>query len=1050
MGYMGMTTVQNMKKAKLSALLLAAGLATVGVDAARAAATLTFNDGAPVVSAGTYTLTSGVYVGGSYIPTGAPLNAQFGPNAVGEASEFRMVGADGAVGGGGEKSIVGIRDDGTTGDNGTTTIIWNIDDAGTLTGTDGDTTPGAPRDPDAPGGTTGLWTNAVFFSQFFGFHDLAAPPVSVTFNGSAVGPIADGDPIDVSFNIITAQWGGSYFPMGDADALNECNNDGQGCTFTLSGTVSNVVTDGSGNSTFDFELFGEHRITSYEDTEGGTAAAGNGFAGWVAQWALQGSGSLVPPVGNVPPTADAGADQTAIEGAAVTLDGSGSTDSDGSVVSYSWVQTGGTAVTLSDATAVQPTFTAPAAPDTLTFDLTVTDDGGDTDTASTTVTVVAQQPPVADAGPDQTVNEGSLESLDGTGSTDPDGSIVGYNWTQTGGTSVTLSDPTIASPTFTAPAAPDTLNFSLTVTDDQGLQDTATTSVTVQAAAGADDLNSRNDALITDVGTAGMVNVLLNDGGDGTLNVSASDTTSTRGGTVNCTANGECTYSAPSAGFSGTDTFGYTASDSTGSDAATVFITVGSVPADGIVLSLHNRGAADQQQRYSLQGGVYTGGTFIPTGPAFDDAFDVSGIDANANAEFRMIDPGSTIGGGGEKSAAGLRDDSTGSDTDIFQWIFDANGVMSDSTGLIDTDSTPVVTQDSPTTARATSTNAIFFGDNFSFQLLGPVNVALDFANNVITVAWPDGLNAHWAGRFFPLGEPDPDNECNTDGQGCGITFSGPMTDVVTAGGDTTFDYKLFGETRITPYEDTERNTRTGAGFKGWRPQWELHGSGVFTGAVSALESPSGDNGTIGPTPGGPADGNSFDDGRTSLDELAAAGVPADDGVDPACIGSCFDFTVTGMTNPDVKVVLPLSSPISGDNAVYRKFISGQWRDFDTSTGDTAESALLASGGTCAALTDADWQADLVAGANCVRLTIADGGPNDADGSVNSQVQDPGGVGIPVAGGNIVQAPSDTVGSGCSIGPVDIASAERADWWILAAFLAWLGVLAGRRERSSR
>jgi hypothetical protein len=397
----------------------------------------------------------------------------------------------------------------------------------------------------------------------------------------------------------------------------------------------------------------------------------------------------------------------------------------------------------------------------------------------------------------------------------------------------------------------------------------------------------------------------------------------------------------------------------------------------------------------------------------------------------------------------GRRDDGTGSDTDIFQWIFDADGVISDSTGLIDTDRTPEVPQDSPTSDNAISTVSIFFEGEFAFQLLGPGLVQMDFANNAITVAWSDGLNSHWAGRFFPLGAPDADNQCHTDGQGCGITLTGPLTSVVTAGGNTTFDFKLFGEYRITPYEDTERNTNTGAGFSGWRPQWELHGSGVFTGAVAALESPSVDNGTIGPTPGGPADGNSFDDGRTSLDELEAAGVPADDGVDPACIGSCFDFTVTGMTNPDVKVVLPLSSSISGDNAVYRKFISGQWRDFDTSTGDTVESALLASGGTCAALTDADWQPDLVAGANCVRLTIADGGPNDADGSVNNQVQDPGGVGIPVADDNIVQAPSDTVGSGCTIiGPVGVAASERADWWVLAAFLAWLGVLAGRRGQS--
>jgi len=89
------------------------------------------------------------------------------------------------------------------------------------------------------------------------------------------------------------------------------------------------------------------------------------------------------------PGADAGADQTVKSSDTVTLNGSNSYDPDYGIPLYSWSQTEGTSVTLSDTTAVRPSFTAPGVDEetTLTFELTVTDNCERTSTDTVTVTV---------------------------------------------------------------------------------------------------------------------------------------------------------------------------------------------------------------------------------------------------------------------------------------------------------------------------------------------------------------------------------------------------------------------------------------------------------------------------------------------------------------------------------------------------------------------------------------------------------------------------------------------------------------------------------------
>ena len=122
------------------------------------------------------------------------------------------------------------------------------------------------------------------------------------------------------------------------------------------------------------------------------------------------------------PVANAGSDQTVNVGDTVTLDGSSSSDPGNQSLTYLWTQTGGSLVTLSDATAVQPTFTAPAVPGGLIFQLAVTNTDGLKNTDNVGVDITAVIP---------TVTTTTVSSITSTGATS------GGNVTSDGGDSIT-------------------------------------------------------------------------------------------------------------------------------------------------------------------------------------------------------------------------------------------------------------------------------------------------------------------------------------------------------------------------------------------------------------------------------------------------------------------------------------------------------------------------------------------------------------------------------------------------------------------------------------
>lgn len=180
---------------------------------------------------------------------------------------------------------------------------------------------------------------------------------------------------------------------------------------------------------------------------------------------------------NEPPIADAGPDQKAGPGATVVLSAASSIDPDDGIASYLWEQTEGPAVALSSSTAIQPTFIAPeVGPEgaALTFQLTVTDEGGMQSVESCLINIVRDNlPPVAKSGFNQIAGEDETVTLDGSGSYDTDGEIASYHWEQVDGPTVTLSNPASPQPSFTLKdiGEEDTaLMFRLTVTDRGGLK----------------------------------------------------------------------------------------------------------------------------------------------------------------------------------------------------------------------------------------------------------------------------------------------------------------------------------------------------------------------------------------------------------------------------------------------------------------------------------------------------------------------------------------------------------------------------------------------------
>lgn len=189
---------------------------------------------------------------------------------------------------------------------------------------------------------------------------------------------------------------------------------------------------------------------------------------------------------NQPPVANAGTDVSIVLPTnSVTLNGTGSKDSDGYIAKYAWSKVSGPSQFMISSPSSSITIINNLVAGTYVFRLTVTDNNGAT--ANDDITVVVNnatspgnQSPVSDPGSDITVQLPIASvTLNGSKSYDPDGTIISYKWTKVSGPSTfTLVTPN-AMTTELRNMVAGTYVFRLAVTDDKGAIDTHTMTVTV-------------------------------------------------------------------------------------------------------------------------------------------------------------------------------------------------------------------------------------------------------------------------------------------------------------------------------------------------------------------------------------------------------------------------------------------------------------------------------------------------------------------------------------------------------------------------------------------
>ena len=214
---------------------------------------------------------------------------------------------------------------------------------------------------------------------------------------------------------------------------------------------------------------------------------------------------LAAPIPNAGPVANAGSDiEITLPDDAVQLNGNGSSDADGSIVSYNWVKVSGPAgTTISNAGLSSPNVSGLSEGEYI-FRLTVKDDDGEEASDEVKVIVhaaaIQNARPVANAGNDVevTLPDATIQ-LNGSSSSDADGTIVSYSWVKISGPGATITNSTGTTPQVVGVVAGEYI-FRLTVQDDNGQEASDDVKVIVNAAP-APPPALANEMPVADAGT---------------------------------------------------------------------------------------------------------------------------------------------------------------------------------------------------------------------------------------------------------------------------------------------------------------------------------------------------------------------------------------------------------------------------------------------------------------------------------------------------------------------------------------------------------------------
>lgn len=574
------------------------------------------------------------------------------------------------------------------------------------------------------------------------------------------------------------------------------------------------------------------------------------------------------------------------------------------------------------------------------------------------------------------------------------------------------------------------------------------------------------DSTVTTVGIPININVLANDSAANGINATTVlVSTATHGATVRNATTGVVTYT-PNGGYSGADSFTYTFQDNNGATSNTATVTV----------AVNNNSAPTAvNDNVSV-----TTGTLVSYNVVANDTDVDNNLAPGTVALFGPNPQHGTVSWNTPSPGMVTYTPANGySGPDSFQYT------VSDTIGDTSLPATVNVTvsafsKDWTNSLDPSSTPILVIGTNSTFSMYLNKNAqGVPVPTTTPLSAGPDGgiiLGMDQVARGSHSG-PSAGTEVTgidqpwffasntgmhftTGGSGIGVNGDGSLNftgwrvtwngiDAINMGGSPEDQTAVRGIAAIACNPaPCDENSAYVLDYSAHVPQGDpstfggtlygLHLEGTVHFLNKALVASSG---TIGPGSHGGATGR-----VTATDLMNNGGATLDTGVVTPCVGDCFDFQVTGLsTGGRVQVVLPLRTGIR-PNSTYRKYISGAWHDFDTSSGDTVTSApLMTNSGNCPGPGSTAYTPGLTAGNRCVRLDIADGGPNDSNPN-SGIIGDPSGV---AAGAVVVpQKNLATSSGGCSLSADPVSVLKRADWLLLLGFVGWLGLIA-RRKRTS-